>query len=322
MRNVVTMMALAMLLGFLSFAYAADEDVPAEFKEDFAIQGEYTGVLDVDGQEQKWGIQVIALGDGKFQAVGYEGGLPGDGWNGRNKRIAEGAMRDGTATLQEAEVTLNISGGKLVVIGPWADELGTLKKVGRKSTTLGMKPPQGASLLFDGTTADHFKDGRMSEDGLLMEGCTSKQKFGNSKCHIEFRTPFMPKDRGQGRGNSGCYYQGRYEIQILDSFGLEGKDNECGGIYTVAAPKVNMCYPPLAWQTYDIDLTAAVFEDGKKVKNARITIRHNGIVIHKDLELPDVTPGNVIPEGPEPGPIFLQDHGNPVRFRNIWVAEE
>jgi hypothetical protein len=118
------------------------------------------------------------------------------------------------------------------------------------------------------------------------------------------------------------YVHGRYEVQILDSFGLEGKDNECGGIYQIAEPDVNMCFPPLAWQTYDADFQAARYDDqGNKTANARLTVRHNGVVIHDDLELPRATPGRY-GEGPEPGPLFLQDHGNPVVFRNIWIVEK
>jgi hypothetical protein len=177
-------------------------------------------------------------------------------------------------------------------------------------------------VLFDGSTADKFEGGRMTEDGLLMEGATSKQKFQSFRLHLEFRLPFQPFDRGQGRGNSGFYAQGRYEVQILDSFGLKGEDNECGGIYRVARPAVNMCYPPLAWQTYDVEFTAARFKDGKKVANARMTVRHNGVVIHEDVEIPATTVAAPVGrEGPEPGPVYLQDHGNPVRFRNIWVVE-
>ena len=118
------------------------------------------------------------------------------------------------------------------------------------------------------------------------------------------------------------YIHSRYEVQILDSFGLEGKDNECGGIYSVARPKVNMCYPPLSWQTYDIDFVSARFdESGNKTSNARVTVKHNGVVIHDDLELPKHTPGRN-KEGPEPAPLFLQNHSNPVVFRNIWVVEK
>ena len=111
-------------------------------------------------------------------------------------------------------------------------------------------------------------------------------------------------------------------MQILDSFGLESRDDDCGGIYKVGRPAVNMCLPPLSWQTYDVDFTAAEFKDGKKAKNARMTVRHNGVEIHKDIEIPFATTAAPGREGPGPGPIYLQNHGNPVRFRNIWVVEK
>jgi hypothetical protein len=162
----------------------------------------------------------------------------------------------------------------------------------------------------------------MTTDGLLMQGVTSKRKFQSGTLHLEFRTPYMPQDSGQGRGNSGCYVQGRYEVQILDSFGLEAKDNECGGLYSVREPSLNMCFPPLAWQTYDIEYTAAAYDSaGNLLKNPRITVRHNGVVIHDNVELPNrKSTGAPVDVGPEPGPVYLQDHGNPVRFRNIWFA--
>ena len=109
---------------------------------------------------------------------------------------------------------------------------------------------------------------------------------------------------------------------MLDSFGLAGLDNECGGIYSIAAPRVNMCYPPMSWQTYDINFTAAEFDgNGNKTRNARMTVRHNGVVIHEDLELPKRTAASPLPEGPNDGFLHLQDHGNEVRYRNIWVVE-
>lgn len=128
--------------------------------------------------------------------------------------------------------------------------------------------------------------------------------------------------RGQGRGNSGFYQVNMYEVQILDSFGLDGKNNECGGIYTLAEPKVNMCLPPLQWQAYDADFTNAVAEDGKVVKKAMLTLKHNGVLIHDNLQIAGKTGGaRNEPEG-TPGPILLQGHGNPLQFRNIWIVEK
>jgi hypothetical protein len=141
--------------------------------------------------------------------------------------------------------------------------------------------------------------------------------------HVEFLLPFRPDARGQGRGNSGFYQVDHYEVQILDSFGLDGLDNECGGVYKCAGPSVNMCFPPLTWQTYDVDFTNAVRDqEGNKVKNAVLTLRHNGVVIQDNLEVPAPTGGHRNePEG-TPGPIKLQGHGNPVQFRNIWLVEK
>ena len=107
-------------------------------------------------------------------------------------------------------------------------------------------------------------------------------------------------------------------------FGLTGEDNECGGVYHLLKPAVNMCLPPLAWQTYDIDYTAATYDSaGKPTTSARATVRHNGVVIHDNVELPNrKTTAAPVEIGPEPGPVYLQDHGNPVRFRNIWFVEK
>jgi len=133
----------------------------------------------------------------------------------------------------------------------------------------------------------------------------------------------MPDARGQKRGNSGVYHSGRWETQILDTFGLPRRDNHCGGIYSVSKPRLNMCLPPLVWQTYDVDFTAAQFDkDGKRTAWPRITVKLNGVLIHEDLELAkDFTTSAPItsPLQSPKGPVFLQDHNNPVVFRNIWI---
>ena len=299
---------------------------PSKVDSDYAIQGEYEGKV----EGGKAGAQVIALGDGKFDVVGYPGGLPGAGWNGdKDNRVrGKGQTSDGKTSF-EMENGLKVSlvdagSGKVMHVTSDGEKVGTLERVVRKSPTLGMRPPEGAVILFDGKDhgADLWKGGRVSEDGFLMEGCTSKETFGDFKIHFEFRTPYKPKARGQGRGNSGFYAHGRYEVQVLDSFGLEGHHNECGGIYSTKAPAFNMCFPPLTWQTYDVDFTAAKFENGKKVANAKMTVRHNGILIHDGTVCDHATTASPMKEGPDPGPVFFQNHGNPVRFNNVWVVKK
>jgi hypothetical protein len=282
---------------------------------DFAVQGEYTGNL----EGKKTGIQLVALSGGKFDAVLYRGGLPGDGWSGNKSQTDRGnaVSADGTVKLTLASQLGTVAGGK-ITLGK-----DTFERVERKSPTLGAKAPAGAVILFDGSGTSAWEGSGMSEDKLLKEGQTTKQKFQSYSIHLEFMLAYKPAARGQERGNSGFYNQSRYEVQVLDSFGLEGRDNECGGIYSVKAPDLNMCYPPLQWQTYDIDYTAAKFDaKGKKTANARATVKHNGVVIHKDVEIPKATTAAPLGEGPDPAPLHLQNHGNPVRYRNIWLVEK
>ncbi|OAI53323.1 hypothetical protein AYO47_04980 [Planctomyces sp. SCGC AG-212-M04] len=293
------LMAVALLF---SAAYSRAADLVAETPEaaaadpDFALQGEY--------EAEQLGVQVVAQGGGEFLIVRFTGGLPGAGWNGKERKVADGdadAVRGMIESLK-------------------------LKKADRKSPTLGAKPPANAITLFDGTQKsldEHWKPGvKLSQEGLLIPAATTKESFNDFSIHLEFRLPYMPKARGQGRANSGMYLHGRYEVQILDSFGLEGKNNECGGLYSVRDPDLNMCLPPLVWQTYDGDFTAPRFNaDGKRTSNSRMTVRLNGVAVHQDVELSKLTPGNLLKDDATPGPLFLQDHGNPVRFRNIWIVK-
>ena len=324
MRLRSTTLTILTLLGLATLTYAGPQYTdPAKADADFALQGEYAGEVQGDNEKIKFGVQVIALGKGKFHAVAYHGGLPGDGWDKGEKIEVDGEAKDGSVTFKSDMGTGVLKEGAFTISNADGKEVAVLKKVMRESPTLGAKPPEGAIVLFDGSSADAFEGGKI-EDSLLCQGVTSKKKFGSHKVHLEFRTPYAPEDRGQGRGNSGLYLQGRYEVQVLDSFGLKGEQNECGGIYSVGSPSVNMCLPPLSWQTYDVDYTAGEFDkDGKVIKNPRVTVAHNGVVIHKDIELPGErnTTAAPVKAGPEPGPVYLQDHGNAVRYRNIWVVE-
>ncbi len=340
LARIITCLTLAALVALPTSAHAQKKKKqanvwtkPNQAKKqdpDFSIQGEYTGEINADGG-MKVGCQVVALGKGEFAGAVFFGGLPGDGWNGeRMPAIKARKADDGTVTFVGEQGDGVLKDGVLTIVVD-GSEVGSLKRVERKSKTLGKKAPKDATVLFNGKSTDHWEHAEM--DGKLLafaprgngkSGTTTKEKFNDFSMHIEFRTPYMPRARGQGRGNSGIYLQGRYEIQMLDSFGLSGENNECGGIYQIAKPKENMCYPPLRWQTYDIDFTAAKYDgEGKLVSHPKMDVHHNGVLIHKNLELPHTTTAapNKKP-GPSAGPIYLQDHSNPVRYRNIWIVKK
>jgi len=192
-------------------------------------------------------------------------------------------------------------------------------------------PPPGAVVLFDGKdTSAWIHDGGKPCSWPVVEGTLvvgkgnlmTRENYRDFQLHVEFNVPPPPEGaKDQARGNSGVYIQRRYEVQILDSFGVEPPAfNGCGSLYRQRAPDRNMSKKPGEWQTYDITFRAARFDaSGKKTENARITVVWNGVKVHDDVELKDKT-GAGRPEGPEPGPILLQDHGAPVRFRNIWIV--
>ena len=325
LRKVRLYLVSAIVGGLAVMAVADAKEVvdlaEAQADPDFAIQGEYVGegVL-TDGSKDKVGAQVIASGKGQFRVVVYKGGLPGAGWVRGGERFAMEGPADG---LKGHELTGKIADGKFAIADADGNTKIQLTRTERKSCTLGKKPAAGAVVIFDGSNLDRFQpaEGHLTDDKNLVSGVTVNPLFDSYKLHLEFRLSWLPEARGQDRSNSGVYIHDCYECQVLDSFGLEGRNNECGGFYSVKEPDVNMCFPPMAWQTFDIDFTAPQYEGDRKVRNARITIRHNGVAIHEDVELPGGTPGRQ-GEGPGPRPIHLQGHGNKVYYRNIWVKQK
>ncbi len=193
-------------------------------------------------------------------------------------------------------------------------------------------PDRGTVVLFDGRawTRWRARDGKPSGWAIQRDGSVqvtggdaiTEDEFGDFQLHLEFYCPPMDGREGQARANSGVYLHGRYEVQVLDSYGLPPTGNGCGAVYSIAPPLVNASRPPGAWQTYDIVFRAPRYDEaGSMVETPRLTVIHNGIVIHNNLEMPKATPGGLDLEMPKRGPILLQDHGDPIRYRNIWVRE-
>lgn len=193
------------------------------------------------------------------------------------------------------------------------------------------KAPSDAIVLFDGTNLDAFEGGdkwiiENGEATVAKGSITTKEKFGSCQLHVEFASPAEVKGKGQGRGNSGIYLMGRYEVQVLDSFENETYfDGQCASVYKQQPPMVNACRKPGEWQSLDIIFTAPVFNDDGSVKSpAYVTVLHNGIVVHNHFEL---IGGTSYVEAPhytkhaEREPITLQFHGNPVKYRNMWLRE-
>lgn len=309
---------------------AEDRDGPTytnreQADPDYVFQGEYHGwqrPQNSPRSSESVAVQVIALGNGQFAAVKYYGGLPGAGWKTPAKYSLSGTKSADRVWLQGDQYDAEILGQTLRLFDKHGREAGQLTRVERISPTMGAQPPTGAVVLFDGSDLSHWKNAQRTPEGWLQAGTETVEKYGDFRLHGEFMLPYKPLARGQGRGNSGFYLQGRYEVQVLDSFGLDGIENECGSLYKAKRPDTNLCLPPLRWQTYDIDFTTARFDaSGQKTENMRITVWHNGVVIHHAASIPNKTGGGAA-EGPLPMPIKLQEHGNPVVYRNLWLIDK
>jgi hypothetical protein len=191
---------------------------------------------------------------------------------------------------------------------------------------VGVAPPSHAIVLFDGSDLDGWIDagdgtpqwGRDGDQLIVGPGrgdIFTRRTFSDFQLHLEFWLPEMPEANGQDRANSGVYLQGRYELQLLDSFGMEPVDDGCGALYKRAAPLWNACRRPEVWQVLDVAFTSR-----RDDEPARLTAFLNGVLIHNNLLIAGPTGGALDEDESEPGPLRLQDHGCAVRFRNIWIA--
>jgi hypothetical protein len=236
---------------------------------------------------------------------------------------ASSISQAGGDLLAASQTTCELRDG--IISGTFSGDFGEgtfdARKFERKSPTLGAKPPKHAVVLTDLNNSNAWKNltWPLSKEGILRAGkgnIVASEEMTNFRLHLEFRTPYMPVEEGQKRGNSGVYLQGKYEVQVLDSFGLYPlADNDCGGVYKVKAPLGNATLPPMEWQTYDI-----TYVEGSGARPPRITVQHNGITVIERAEVPKELTDNGTGGGTSGGGfLMLQDHGNPVEFRNIWA---
>ena len=303
--------------------------VPPKNDPNYELMGEFVGQLrgartrgSRRGKKgQSIALQVRPIAGNQFQAIAYYGGLPGESGHKSEEMQLIGLRSGENVVLSGGPWAIFVDPQGCNLVASSGKLLGRLKRVQRISPTLGAKPPQGATVLFDGSNVDQFAKADMTKEGLLQQGALIAPMFQDFNLHVEFRLPYMPKADGQQRGNSGLYLMSRYECQVLDSFGTKRVYDGLGALYKTKAPDVNMAFPPLRWQTYDVMFTAPRWaSDGTKVRNAHITSWINGVKVQDNVSLANKT-GAGKKEEPLLLPIHLQDHGDPVRFKNIWIVD-
>jgi len=276
------------------------------------VQGLYEGTL----KDAKIEVRVVAQGKDAYKIY----------LRGPQKAELDGKTEGEAVTFKSKDGawTATYAPGSVKLAGPDGAAI-EAKRVQRKSPSMGKPAPAGAVVLLDGkdfsqlTKSSKEDDWKPAEDGSIQVpkgGMNSKlQVDGSYDMHVEFNCPLMSAARGQGRGNSGCYQPNGDEVQVLDSFGMDTyKGGGCGGLYNYKDPDVFDVFslaslPPLEWQTYDIEYRVEK-KDGKLSGKPKITVVHNGIKIHDAAELKNDA---------KKGGFHFQDHGNPVRYRNMWV---
>ena len=319
----------ALIVAPASFVVAADGKGkgPAftsapENDANFALMGEFIGDIKADGDTTRpLGLQIRHVGHGSFEALSFLGGLPGqEGHDSKPMRMI-GQRSEDFVVLSGGPWAIFVEKEHCLLLNRKGEQVGKLARIQRVSPTLGAQAPEGATVLFDGSNVDQFSNAQISEEGLLMEGADIKPMFQDFNLHVEFRIPYMPQADGQSRGNSGLYLQSRYECQVLDSFATEPVIDGLGALYRFKVPDLNMAFPPLTWQTYDVHFTAPRWAaDGTKIRDAHITSWVNGVKVQDNVALPNKT-GAGKQEEPTLLPIRIQNHGDPVRFRNIWIVD-
>ena len=307
-----------LMLCFSTITWAGDPAVtdPAQVDSAYHYLGEYVG----NWQGSPVGIQVSTRkGEVPFYAKLFAGGLPGAGWNSTPPRLFVGSLAGSQLRLMEQGSSAQLDVTPSIVTLAEEEARGEFRKVERRSVTLGLAPPPGSLVLFDGQDVSKFKSAKITQHGLLAAGAETVDPIGSCRIHLEFRTPYMPFSDDQKRGNSGVYIQRRYEVQILESFGQDSVFNGCGALYRQRKPNINMALPPLVWQTYDIFFTADKFDDaGNRTAPAQISVIQNGVPVHYRTAIATKT-GAGKPEGPEALPLLLQDHSDPIVYRNVWI---
>jgi hypothetical protein len=300
-----------------------------------SYMGEYKGKYYPDGKTTMQATaQVIAEGDDVYYRIVIKASPNEENQDGANIEI-HGNRHGSTVHIGDRaggyQWAGQIQNEHLSVRSSYGQHF-ELDKFKRKSPKEGLKPPQNAVVLLPfkagekpDTSAWTNSNWKVLDNGSMQVNKgdnDSKEQFGDIEhFHLEFKLPLEPNNRGQGRANSGVYFAGQFEVQVLDSFGLVHTSGDCAGLYNLARARVNACLPPETWQTYDVKFRAPRLNaDGSIKENPRITVYQNGILVQDNVEIP--YSGNRWRGKKEAtGPIHLQDHGHPIQYRNIWLVK-